>query len=148
MSDWYPWLIQDKIWQEKYMLYFFLIALHQKVHDVILFLYWCCLIILLWNHQISPLNGVFEITKCPVELNFGNCVNNLFSKHCSNKCCMTSTDDDCSSFKITIYFLGSSKWFFFLFEFEMVTVSYFEKMLGKLCHFIFAFEPRLIKIYF
>ena len=38
--------------------------------------------------------------------------------------------------------------FFFLLEFEMVTVSYFEKMLGKLCYFIFAFEPRLIKTYF
>ena len=62
---------------------------------------------------------------------------------------MTSTDDDCSVvLKSAHLFLGSSKGFFFLCEFEMVTVSYFEKMLGKLCHFIFAFEPRLIKTYF
>ena len=63
---------------------------------------------------------------------------------------MASTDDDCSVevLKSAHLFLGRSKWFFFLLEFEMVTVSCFEKMLGKLCHFIFAFEPRLIKTYF
>lgn len=44
-------------------------------------------------------------------------------------------------------FLGSSSGFSSLELSEMVTVSYFEKML-QLLSFYFCFEPRLIKIYF